>query len=134
MVRLCQSADHVETGGILVGRYSSDHSMAIITIVSDAPSDSKHSRTRFLRGARGLQGWLNRLWNQNSGYYLGEWHYHPLAAPNPSSCDLDAMGRISSSRSYNCPEPLLVILGGDPYTRLDIRGFVFAGGGLIELL
>lgn len=134
IVELCQRANRVETGGVLVGHYSSDQELAIVTGVSDPPSDSKHSRTRFLRGVHGLQGWLNRLWSQNR-YYLGEWHYHPCAAPDPSPCDSNQMRDIAFSKSYNTPEPLLLILGGVPHEKWSVRAFVFVSDkGLVELL
>ncbi len=98
IVAVCQRADRVETGGILVGHYTDDQKLAIITEISDAPDDSKRSRTRFWRGVHGLQGWLDWLWKQNR-YYLGEWHFHPFAAPNPSYCDVNQMRDIASSNT-----------------------------------
>jgi hypothetical protein len=47
IVELCQRADQVETGGILVGRYTSNQKRAIVTGISNAPADSKRSRTQF---------------------------------------------------------------------------------------
>jgi hypothetical protein len=47
-------------------------------------------------------------------HYLGEWHFHPFAAPSPSSIDYSQMAEIAVSRSWRCPEPVLLIIGGDP--------------------
>ncbi len=135
MLELCRSAGGVETGGILVGHYSGNHAVAIVTDVSNAPGDSTHSRTRFRRGVRGLQQWINRLWRQSQGFYLGEWHFHPFASPQPSPCDLEQIEEIAGAPVYSCPEPLLVIIGGDPREAWGYRVFVFVGEkGLIELM
>lgn len=135
ILELCQRADQVETGGIIVGRYVGRSHCAEVTAVSDAPRDSKHSVSQFLRGIRGLQRWLNRLWSKNGTYYLGEWHYHPYVAPAPSSIDINEVRSISGSADYNCPEPLLVIVGGDPKANWTMRVFLWSKETrLIELL
>lgn len=135
IIKLCQKADQVETGGILVGRYVSEHRCAEVTAVSDAPADSKHSVTRFLRGIQGLQRWLNRLWSKDGTYYLGEWHYHPNGEPAPSSIDVDEIEDIARTASYQCPEPLLLIVGGDPLHNWKWRVFVWtADADLTELV
>lgn len=135
MVRLCQSAGRVETGGILVGYYSDNHAVAIVNAVSNAPVDSTQTRTRFHRGICGLQQWINRLWRQNQGFYLGEWHFHPFASPQPSPRDLEQIEEVAGAQVYCCPEPLLVIIGGDPRGAWNYRAFVFVGErGLVELM
>ena len=135
IIKLSQKADRVETGGILVGRYVSTHHCAEVTDVSGAPSDSKHSVSRFLRGILGLQRWLNRLWSKNGTYYLGEWHYHPYAEAVPSSMDEDEIEDIAKSANYQCPEPLLLIVGGDPHHDWHWRAFVWtADARLTELV
>lgn len=99
-----------ETGGILLGRYSMDMRTAIVTQASGPPPDSRATPTTFLRGTTGLQEKLDVAWEQSGDYYLGEWHTHPHADPMPSSLD-DRQLRQISQGSYNCPEPLLLILG-----------------------
>lgn len=79
-----------------------------------------------MRGTAGLQGWLNRLWNGNERrYYLGEWHFHPGGAPEPSRMDIKQMGKIARSSSYKCPEPILLVVGGSAGVRSDVRFYVF---------
>ncbi len=72
-----------------------------------------------------MQGWLSQLWLKRRRYYLGEWHFHPDGEPYPSSVDFDQMKDISTSDQYNCSEPILVIIGGDPPNELTVRVFVF---------
>src|SRR5262249_52669095 len=113
MIRQCRRAGRKETGGILVGRYTPTHDCAVVTAASDAPRDSRAGGTWFSRGVAGLQRWLNTLWRASS-YYLGEWHFHPFASASPSGDDLAEMKSISAAESHHCPEPLLLIVGGDP--------------------
>ena len=124
----CQESTPTETGGILLGRYSGAHDCAWIQKVTGAPDDSKMGRTWFVRGLRGLQAKLNQLWDRNEGYYLGEWHFHPFGSPTPSSVDIKQLHKIARSRLYRCPEPLLIILGGDVSNAWSMRTFVFERG------
>lgn len=114
MFDLCRRANRLETGGVLIGRYSSDHRIAHVDAATGPGSDSQAGPTWLVRGVRGLQSLLDSLWSQKRGYYIGEWHFHPGAMPNPSRRDVAQMRSIAKSERYHCPEPLLVILGGDP--------------------
>jgi hypothetical protein len=84
-----------------------------VTDVSLSPSDSIHGRFWFYRGINGLQNWLNRLWRRRE-YYLGEWHFHPSASAVSSPKDRTQMKKIATSQKYHCPEPILLIIGGNP--------------------
>lgn len=122
-------AGRTETGGVLVGRYNDAHSCAHVTKISGPPRGSKASATTFERAAGGLARWLGRLWRaKNRSYYLGEWHFHPFASPVASSGDFIQMRDIARSHDYRCPEPLLLIFGGDPRGDWDIRVYVFPQG------
>lgn len=125
MVRLCAQAAGDETGGILVGHYTVALNCAVIRAVSRAPSDSARGRTWFDRGVRGLQRWIDRLWARERYYYLGEWHFHPQGAPLPSATDIRQMEQVAASVNYRCPEPILVIIGGDPPRHWELRVFIF---------
>ena len=82
-----------------------------------------------------MQDWLSRLWSQHGEYYLGEWHYHPHGAPKPSSIDVDGMKSIAESEQYSCPEPILLIVGGNPHGEWSANMFVWIKrSGLTELL
>ena len=48
-------------------------------------------------------------------YYLGEWHYHPREAGQPSKGDNRQMVRIAESLDYNTPEPVLIVVGGSDW-------------------
>ena len=125
ILRYCQESSPQETGGILLGRYSAAHDCALIEKVTGAPVDSQMGRTWFVRGVRGLQAKLDLLWRRHEGYYLGEWHFHPFGSPIPSSVDVKQLQKIARSRLYRCPEPMLMILGGDPANSWTMRAFLF---------
>lgn len=108
----CTNSGMRETGGILVGYYEPDHCCAVVSLVIGAPPDSRSGCTWFERGVAGLQASLEKRWLTDRHYYLGEWHFHPGGAPNPSGSDLIQMRRIAMSLEYRCPEPLLLIIGG----------------------
>jgi integrative and conjugative element protein (TIGR02256 family) len=123
ILEICSASDHLETGGILVGSYNEAHDLAIVSDVSGPPPDSKRGPTWFFRGVRGLQTWIERLW-KGKCYYLGEWHFHPGARPDPSGTDKSQIHDISRSAGYHCPEPLLVIIGGSVTENWEIAAFV----------
>ena len=124
----CRASQGHETGGILVGHYTEAHDCARITVVTTAPIDSKKSRMSFMRGVHGLKNILDDLWHKKKEYYLGEWHFHPFAAPSPSGTDIAQMNEIARTSSYECPEPVMLLLGGDPVNDWNVRAFVFPKG------
>ncbi|WP_081436816.1 Mov34/MPN/PAD-1 family protein [Myxococcus xanthus] len=130
LLYLCRVAGRLETGGILVGRYSDALDCALVSAASGPPPDSKRGPTWFQRGTRGLQAWLERRWASRGDHYLGEWHFHPHAEPTPSATDLRQLDAIALSTQYRCPEPLLLIVGGDPRDAWSLSGHVVPRSGL----
>jgi len=127
-----QQAEDEETGGILLGYYTRSHATARVMAVTGPPVDSKKGRSWFYRGMAGLRQLLEALWPQKV-YYLGEWHLHPRALPTPSEDDKTEMFTISRTTSYQCPEPILLIIGGS-VEAYSIRTFVFVNGKVTELM
>ena len=128
ILKMCAVSKAYETGGILVGFYTTAHDCAVVTAASKAPSDSQSGRTRFMRGVRGLQRWLEYLWHRRHHYYLGEWHFHPYGLPYPSQTDIEQMSRIADAVHYGCPEPILLIVGGNPTAKWDVKVYVCPRG------
>jgi integrative and conjugative element protein (TIGR02256 family) len=124
----------IETGGILIGNYTPSLDVAVIDEVTNAPIDSKSGTSWFLRGVQGLQSKLHLFWlSSNKHYYLGEWHYHPHGLPVPSRTDIDQMIRIATSKKYKCPEPVLLLAGGNTGS-FQIKAYVITSGkGPVEL-
>lgn len=126
----CSKADGREIGGILIGYYSEDHSIAIITESSPPPQDSTYGYNWFRRGVAGLRSLLAHRW-QNTGrrtYYLGEWHYHPAVQVIPSGEDFSQMQEINSSSNYQSKEPIMLIIGQNYKGARQFRAFVFPHG------
>lgn len=133
--QLCQRAGLLETGGILVGHYNYELSCAVITQIIGPTVDSKGGKSWFFRGVKGLQLILNNLWQSRQEYYLGEWHFHPFASPTPSQQDVKQMQQIAKTAAYNCPEPLLLIVGGNPNDNTVLSTYIIRSEGKpIELV
>ena len=112
MHKICKESSPNETGGIIIGRYSDNGLVAYISEITCAPEDSIKGKSSFHRGNKGLKKKLDALWEQNY-YYLGEWHYHPNHSPIPSKADIEQMRSFSLNRNLKCPEPILIIAGGN---------------------
>ncbi|MEW5704387.1 MAG: Mov34/MPN/PAD-1 family protein [Pseudomonadota bacterium] len=78
----------VETGGILVGRFSEAAQTFHVVDVLPAPEDSSRSATEFVLGTAGARATLTAYAERcnYSLYCLGTWHSH-LGASGPSSQD-----------------------------------------------
>lgn len=124
MVNDCIRAGAHETGGILIGSYSSDGGIALISEITSHPKDSIRSSVTFQRGIIGLKELLAARWDEGF-YYVGEWHYHPGGSPEPSGPDIRAMRSIATNSKYSCPEPILIILGGRPPREVKLSATVF---------
>lgn len=123
----CKRSGVIETGGILVGHYTSDQSTAVVTEALPPPRDSSRGRRWFHRGVAGLRRLLAKRWeNATRTYYVGEWHYHPATIVEPSGDDLAQMYSVSGDPRYQCKEPLMLIVGdaseGD---ERPVRAFIF---------
>lgn len=129
----CAEKGTLETGGILVGMYDSDLQSAIITKILGPPSDSKHGRTTFVRGTKGIKKSLDSFWKEGQ-YYLGEWHFHPNALPIASSQDSSQMKKIAKNNIYKCPEPLMLIIGQDFKEFLETFYISVDGTDLIKFI
>ncbi|GHF58634.1 integrative and conjugative element protein (TIGR02256 family) [Deinococcus metalli] len=128
LLRHCSTGLPNETGGILAGHYSSRRDMAHVRALLPAPEDSVAGRSTFERGTAGTRTWLDRLWRERGLYYLGEWHSHPHAPPDHSPRDQQTMRNPGLVHAYACPEPLLLIIGGDFHGEYQIAASVFHQG------
>jgi len=122
---MCKESKNNETGGILIGVYTKDHYCAIVKRITGPPIDSIQNKTWFERGINGLVEILGRFWIRNKQYYLGEWHYHPNSPSDASYRDIQQMYNIAASTKYNCPEPILLIIGGSIKQGFSKKVYVF---------
>ncbi len=113
LYKICEISLPNETGGILIGNYTEDCTLAIISQILPPPPDSKSGPTWFFRGIEGVKNKLDVLWKEKKQFYIGEWHYHPNSSSELSYQDIKQMVSISNEESYKCPEPILMIIGGN---------------------
>jgi integrative and conjugative element protein (TIGR02256 family) len=131
----CRQAGHNETGGILWGKYNANLDDAAITDFSPAPSDSRRGRFSFERGIAGLQTRVRLLWKKNDReYYLGEWHFHPFASSAASSTDCQQMFAHAQDLQLQCPEPIMIIIGGNPSLVWTVNIAVYTRKGEVHVL
>lgn len=127
----CKKSNRNETGGVLWGKYNDARTVAQVTWLSGPPRDSRHGGFSFKRGIAGLQKIVDALWNAPvRKYYLGEWHFHPFASSEPSIIDIAQMREHAMDQKLQCPEPILVIFGGDPRREWSVSVSVFTRSGL----
>ena len=114
MVEMAHEHYPNEVGTSLVGCYSDDGFKASVLELAPLSSDSKGSRTSFYRGVAGLRNFFTKLRKTFSGkrYYVGEWHSHPDGKPIPSGTDNRNQLEIAKDTKTDCPECILIIIGG----------------------
>jgi len=120
----CRKEHPCETGGILAGTDRLD-GPALVVNARDPPRDSIQEPTRFLRGTDKVEEWLKDARESIGIDYLGEWHYHPGAPPGISREDRTAMDEIANDGGYDCPHPLLFIVGQDEEGQFTINAYLF---------
>ncbi|MDP3025924.1 MAG: Mov34/MPN/PAD-1 family protein [candidate division Zixibacteria bacterium] len=126
-----------EVGTSLVGCYSDDGFDAFVLDASPLCSDSRCYDNSFFRGIKGLRAFYNKLQQRYGGrrYYVGEWHSHPNGTPIPSHMDNMTQSAISADSETNCPESILVIIGGNLFAVPELGVFLYScRWGRIELL
>ena len=128
MTEMAQAHYPKEVGTSLVGCYSDDGFEASILELAPLSPDSKGSRTSFYRGVAGLRGFFTKLLRTYAGkrHYVGEWHSHPDAAPIPSDTDNRNQLEIALDTKTNCPECILIIIGGTFSNINEIGVFVYS--------
>lgn len=114
----------VETGGILMGRFSEVSNTFHVVDVLDPPEDSTRSAQKFVLGKKGLYQQITTYSEtiDCSLYCLGTWHNH-LTTSGPSQIDRLTAAAVSLTRF----EPTLFLIK----TPSDIRALVADAQGKI---
>ncbi|MDQ3282203.1 MAG: Mov34/MPN/PAD-1 family protein [Acidobacteriota bacterium] len=109
----------VETGGVLMGRYSEVADVFYVTDVLDAPPDSTRSASEFILGTEGLRARIDQYISRHNGalYCLGTWHSH-LKAEGASGTDRNTATILAHARI----SPSLMVI----HTPAGYRGLVAA--------
>lgn len=97
----------VETGGVLIGRFSQIGNCFQIVDVLSAPEDSTRSPAEFVLGTRGLKASINALAQSSRGtlQVVGTWHSH-LQPSGPSGTDV-ATGALLATAQLG---PVLMLI------------------------
>ena len=109
-----------ETGGILIGIYDENLSLATIHSATGPMEDSEHGATTFKRGVKGINEKITFAQKNTSTnlHYVGEWHSHPNNSPTPSGTDIKQMQVFAKNKQLGIKSPLLLIVGGRPAVEL----------------
>ena len=128
MVRTAKNHLPNETGSSLVGKYSHDGFTAFVLDVAPQPTDSKSSPVSFVRGKNGMKEFFQKLTKrfQRKRFYVGEWHSHPLAESVSSGTDRTTHAEIASDSTLQCPEVIMIIVGGDFSNKVTLSVNVFS--------
>ena len=103
----------LETGGLVLGRYTAGRTVLTATELLPPPPDSLHGRTDFERGVVGLREAIRAARETDPTVYVaGEWHTHPGGAPTPSGTDHRHMRGFAWRGLFGCRTPVLLIAGG----------------------
>lgn len=106
----------VETGGVIVGRYSQIGDVFQVVDLIDAPPDSSYTAEKFTLGVVGLRAAIARLMRDTGGslYVLGTWHNH-LVPSGPSIIDAATAARLALRQFFPV---LMLIAHADGYSSL----------------
>lgn len=117
-----------EIGASVYGSYSDDGFKATVLGNAPIPSDSDSQRYSFHRGVNGVAQFFSKLFRQSLGgkHYVGEWHSHPGGPAEPSGIDDRSLLAIAANRETNCPECILILIGGNITQSPELGVFVYS--------
>jgi integrative and conjugative element protein (TIGR02256 family) len=102
----------LETGGILLGYFDDNFRHATVIEASRPPLDSRHGKSFFYRGTKGIKAVLDWGKSQNPRLvYVGEWHSHPGGIAIPSNTDISQLKDFARRNLYGSVTPILLIKG-----------------------
>ncbi len=110
-----------EFGGFLLGKYSEDFKSVVIESII-LPYKYKASPVLFQRSTKDLEKNFIKEYQENSRYYIGEWHSHPDGSTMYSGTDLNAMIETAESDEVQIKNPLLLIIS---ISKKKMQNFTF---------
>ncbi|ELS4492818.1 TPA: ThiF family adenylyltransferase [Klebsiella michiganensis] len=114
----------LETGGAIFGMVDNNIKVITISYISDAPADSSHSHSCFIRGKDGMVDLLELIVERTGGMidYIGEWHSHPKGyTSKPSSLDKALISNISSPLKAE-GKPAIMLIAGESDMSVTFEG------------
>lgn len=131
IVDAVQASPDRETGGVLIGYV--ERGIAVVVRATGPGPAATRTPTLFRRDVAHVQAALDLAAAElhDKGVYLGEWHSHLVADPEPSALDVDSLFGISSAPNYLTRCPVSVIVGLDRASGRvkGIKAWAFPVGG-----
>ncbi len=112
-----------ETGGIIAGSWDRQRKVIYVAGIYDAPPNSKHSNTEFVRGSVGIYKTITELQKAtlNNLTYVGEWHSHPPGvSSNPSPDDKQLLNWIEDIL-VGTEVPAVMLIAADDGLRIILQ-------------
>lgn len=115
-----------ETGGLLVGYWTSDDDLVVVDAVT-ASNRSQRSPFGFKSSVPDDWAAIEEVVTASSGAftYIGDWHSHPLGGCRPSRRDFETTVNVSRSPDADTERPLLWIAARHPPLVGDIEHGAF---------
>jgi integrative and conjugative element protein (TIGR02256 family) len=114
---ITESSPAAETGGVLIG-FIDEQCRAVVVRVTGPGPRAERSRSRFSRDIEYVQAELVRAQQElgSRGMYIGEWHSHLEAKPQPSPTDIESLFGVAAAPHYLTRCPAMIIAGLDAGT------------------
>ncbi len=117
-----------ETGGILMGYWSTDGAAVVVTNSVPGGPAAVHQRSRFEPDPTWQREEVARLYRTSGRVhtYLGDWHTHPGGSARPSRLDKRTAKTIATAHEARSPRPVFIILS--LRDQIEIRAYIFRAG------
>jgi len=126
--------DPNETGGVLLGYWTSSEDSPVITHSIGPGPNAIHRPVRFIPDAKYHQIQVTEHFSGTNQLetYLGDWHSHPRGGPSLSWLDRITLARIALDPRARVPKPIMAICWGPPW-RIHIWRVKFSGFARVSL-
>lgn len=113
LLKYKQKTSMNEAGGILLGKKINGSYHYEITKITTPSKEDSSTRCSFIRNRKKAQKILNDEWQKSDGIvnYLGEWHTHSVAQPNPSYVDKRFIRQLQKDKTSQFKHFFMFILG-----------------------
>lgn len=105
----------LETGGAFMG-YIAENKDVVVTDIIGAGENAEYNKHSFIPDQDYQLKEIERIYLKSSGMksYLGDWHTHPNHTTDLSLKDKKTLTRVAITPESHNPNPIMVILGGQP--------------------
>ncbi|WP_139490378.1 Mov34/MPN/PAD-1 family protein [Brevibacillus dissolubilis] len=121
-----QSAQHVETGGALMGFQMDNGEWIIAYAGTPGPNAIQHPNA-VLFDERHINKVVRKVRTQSAGrlQYIGDWHSHTIRRLTPSRGDRMTIFQKTLKRKYASLSPVMLIAGLNKRGQVQARAFIY---------